>query len=183
MCRATYADSCTNLPSARRERAAVMAVNLDAVARTLVTRVQLPSAVPRFGPDPSVNEWEMAAVGFPLWLWTDSPVVVRDRVRAYGVTFTLEARWTSTTFDMGDGHQVRCTATKPYTSAVKPGTKSPVCGYTYQRASLPKGDYTVTATTNWQISWSALGMSGSMPASHTGSRSLPVGELHALVVG
>jgi hypothetical protein len=124
----------------------------------------------------------MAAVGYPLWLWTDGPTAVSSRVRAYGVTFTLRADWQSTTFDMGDGHQVTCTRTLVYPSNTKPGRKSPACGYTYLTSSLPKGNYTVTATTNWSISWRALGQSGSVPGSHSGTWSLPVGELNALVV-
>jgi hypothetical protein len=159
-----------------------MAPDLSAIARTLLTRIQLPDPTPQFGPDPSVNEWKMVAVGYPLWLWTAGPRTVTDRVRAYGVTFTLRAAWTSSRFDMGDGHSVSCTETKAYSKSVKPGTASPVCGYTYATSSLPKGSYTVRATTNWRVSWSALGVSGTLPASFTGTRSLPVGELDALVV-
>ena len=157
-------------------------LDLDAVARTLLTRIQLPDPTPQIGPDPKVNEWKMAAVGYPLWLWTAGPHTVTDRVRAYGVAFTLRATWVSSHFDMGDGHSVTCTTAQPYTKAVKPGAPSPTCGYTYLTSSLPKGNYTVTATTNWRIAWSALGMSGSMPGSFSGTRSLPVGELNALVV-
>lgn len=159
-----------------------IAPDLSAIARTLLTRIQLPDPTPQFGPDPSVNEWKMVAVGYPLWLWTAGPGTVTDRVRAYGVTFTLRATWTSSRFDMGDGHSVSCRETKAYSKSVKPGTASPVCGYTYATSSLPKGSYTVRATTNWRVSWSALGVSGTLPASFTGTRSLPVGELDALVV-
>lgn len=157
-------------------------INLSAVARTLVVRLQLPDPTPQIGPDPSVNEWKMAAVGYPLWLWTGGPRTVTSQMRAHGVTFTLRATWLSTDFDMGDGHRVTCTSTSAYTTQVKVGAKSPDCGYTYLTSSLPKGNYTVTATTNWRISWSALGQSGSLPGSYSGSRSLPVGELNALVV-
>jgi len=155
---------------------------LNQLARTLIVRLQLPDPTPRFGPDPSVNEWKMAAVGYPLWLWTDGPTVVSSRVRAYGITFTLRADWQSTTFDMGDGHQVTCSRTLVYPSNTKPGRKSPACGYTYLTSSLPRGNYTVTATTHWRISWRALGQSGSLPGTHSGQWSLPVGELNALVV-
>jgi len=155
---------------------------LNQLARTLIVRLQLPDPTPRFGPDPSVNEWKMAAVGYPLWLWTDGPTVVSSRVRAYGITFTLRADWQSTTFDMGDGHQVTCSRTLVYPSTTKPGRKSPACGYTYLTSSLPRGNYTVTATTHWRISWRALGQSGSLPGTHSGQWSLPVGELNALVV-
>ena len=184
MCREAPGGVCTDEPGtpARRLTPARLAISLSTVARTLVTKLQLPDPTPRFGPDPSVNEWKMAAVGYPLWLWTDAPTTVSDRVQAYGITFTLRATWQSTTFDMGDGHQVTCTRTRAYQPSTRPGTKSPACGYTYLTSSLPKGNYKVTATTNWQISWSALGRTGSMPGSHSGSWSLPVGELNALVV-
>ncbi len=185
MCLQTYGDSACQQSTGGGddpdpERAVV---SLEAIARTLVVRLKLPDPTPRFGPDPTANEWKMAAVGYPLWLWTDGPTEVTSRVEAYGVSFTLRARWRSTTFDMGDGHQVRCTQTRAYPKAAKPGTASPVCGYTYTKASLPKGNYTVTATSSWRISWSALGQSGTLPGSHTASQSLPVGELNALVVG
>lgn len=185
MCLQTYGDSACQQSTGGGddpdpERAAV---SLEAIARTLVVRLKLPDPTPRFGPDPTANEWKMAAVGYPLWLWTDGPTEVTSRVEAYGVSFTLRARWRSTTFDMGDGHQVRCTQTRAYPKTAKPGTASPVCGYAYTKASLPKGNYTVTATSSWRISWSALGQSGTLPGSHTASQSLPVGELNALVVG
>ena len=185
MCREAPGGVCTDDPKtqARSEPTQARLIgSLSQVARTLIVKLQLPNPTPRFGPDPSVNEWKMAAVGYPLWLWTDGPRTVSSRVRAYGVTFTLRADWQSTTFDMGDGHRVTCTRTLVYPSNTKPGRKSPACGYTYLTSSLPKGNYTVTATTNWRISWSALGQTGSVPGGHSGEWSLPVGELNALVV-
>jgi hypothetical protein len=157
-------------------------LDLGVVARRLVARIRLPDPAPQFGPDPEVNEWRMAAVGFPLWLWTAGPGVVTDRVRAFGVSFVLRARWVSSRFEMGDGHSVVCRRMQPYRSGVRPGRAAPDCGYVYGRASLPGGSFTVRATTNWRIGWSALGVSGTMPASVTGTRELPVGELNALVV-
>lgn len=186
MCLATYGDQgCAPGDSSAKDEPdeAAAGLALDAIARQLVVRLQLPDPTPRIGPDPSDNEWGMAAVGYPLWLWTAGPRRVTAVESAHGVTFTLRAVWVSTTFGMGDGRSVTCTATKPYTDSVTPGTPSPACGYVYRKASLPKGDYTVTATTRWRISWSALGQSGTLGGSHSGSRPLPVGELHALVVG
>ena len=185
MCREAPGGVCTDAPKAAAKNQPTTAqsvASLSAIARTLIVRLQLPDPTPRFGPDPSVNEWKMAAVGYPLWLWTDGPATVSNRVQAYGVTFTLRAMWQSTTFDMGDGHEVTCTSTRKYVAGTPPGRKSPTCGYTYLTSSLPKGDYRVTATTNWLISWSALGQSGSLPGSHSATLSLPVGELNALVV-
>ncbi|HEX5334315.1 MAG TPA: hypothetical protein VFW55_00445, partial [Propionicimonas sp.] len=185
MCREAPSGVCDDSgPRAPKNRLspARLVGGLNQLARTLIVKLQLPDPTPRFGPDPSVNEWKMAAVGYPLWLWTDGPTVVSSRVRAYGITFTLRADWQSTTFDMGDGHQVTCRRTVVYPTNTRPGRKSPACGYTYLTSSLPRGNYTVTATTNWRISWSALGQSGSLPGAHTGQWSLPVGELNALVV-
>lgn len=165
------------------EAAEVTQVDPEDVARELVVQLQLPDPTPRFGPDPSANEWKMAAVGYPLWLWTDGPRQVSTTASRYGISFTLTANWRSTTFNMGDGNRVTCTDTKKYTTSVKAGAKSPKCGYTYAKSSLPKGKYRVTATTNWRITWSALGQSGTLPGTHSASRDLPVGELNALVVG
>ena len=43
----------------------------EALARTLVGRLDLPESTPLVGPDPGVNEWNMAVVGYPLWLWVE----------------------------------------------------------------------------------------------------------------
>ena len=154
----------------------------EALARRIVVRLQLPTPTPQFGPDPSANEWDMAAVGYPLWLWTEGPETVRSSVSAYGLTFTLTARYRSPTVEMGDGKTVRCTDTTAYRSSVRPGTESPTCGYTYLQAARGDGDYTVTATTHWDIAWSVAGFSGTLPGTHRADRDLPVGELQAIVV-
>ena len=153
------------------------------LARELVVYLRLPDPGPRFGPDPEVNEWKMAVVGYPLWLWTDGPRELSTHASRDGIDFVLSASWRSTTFDMGDGRSVGCTKTTKYSGSVRPGTRSPTCGYVYARASRPGHDYLVTATTHWTISWAALGQSGSFAGSYAGSRRLVVGELQALVVG
>jgi len=154
----------------------------EQLARRIVVRLQLPTPTPQFGPDPSANEWDMAAVGFPLWLWTEGPRTVTSTESGYGLTFTLRAHYRHTVFDMGDGHTRRCTATTPYRSGVRPGASSPTCGYTYLDAARGDGTYTVTATTHWDIDWSVAGFSGTLPGTHEASRELPVGELQAIVV-
>ena len=121
----------------------------------------------------------MAVVGYPLWLWTEGPRTVSATETAHGRTFTLKARQTSTTFTPGDGHTITCKKTTRYKPSVRPETPSPTCGHTYQRPS--KGSYTLTATTNWTVTWSVAGFSGTLPGSHSATRELTVGELHALV--
>lgn len=123
----------------------------------------------------------MMAVGYPIWLWTDGPTTVTASESAHGYTFTLRARYRSTTFDLGDGHTRQCTKTTPYRRSVKPGIASPTCGYTYLKAARD-GSYTVTATTHWDVAWSVAGFSGTLPGTHSASRELPVGELQAIIV-
>lgn len=154
----------------------------EQLARRIVVRLQLPTPTPQVGPDPSANEWNMAAVGYPLWLWTEGPGTVRATESGYGLTFTLTARYQSTTFEMGDGSTVRCTRTTAYRRSTRPGAESPTCGYTYLEPAPGRGTYTVTATTHWDIDWSVAGFSGTLPGTHRADRQLPVGELQAIVV-
>lgn len=151
------------------------------VARLVVVRLRLPDPTPQFGPDPSVNEWQMIPVGYPVWLWTEGPDDLSATTQAYGYTFTLRAERTSTVFVLGDGHSVTCTGVTPYTAAVTPGSASPTCGYTYAEPSRPGPDYAVSATTRWRVTWTAAGETGVITATHTGNSTLAVGELFALV--
>ena len=177
-------DDC--LPGERADEAVEAAPptrdQVESVVRTLVARLRLPDSVPTFGPDPSVNEWNMAVVGHPLWLWVDTPDRMATSVSGYGITIRMDAKRSGLTFAMGDGSAVRCTTMTPYTESVEAGAPSPTCGYTYSKASLPKGSYTVTATAHWVIDWSAIGYTGTIPMNIADSRELPVGELQAVVV-
>ena len=156
-------------------------VSLEQIAISVATQIYVPTPDPKFGPDPSGNEWKMLAVGYPIWLWTDQPGRIHSTQAVQGISVDLFAEPLDTSFDMGDGHAVRCASMTPYSSAVKPGTPSPTCGYTYQRPSRPVGDYRVTATTRWRITWSAVGQSGTFEMNRSGSRQLPIGEIHAVV--
>lgn len=146
--------------------------------------LRLPDPTPRLGPDPEANQWKMLAVGYPIWLWTDPPTTITATASHDGLTMTLTANRTSTSFDMDDGHTITCTATTPYPQHPHPyGTPSPTCGHTYQNRSKPGHDYTITATTHWQITWTTTGHTGTLTTTHTGHRQLPIGELQTLTKG
>lgn len=151
-----------------------------AIAVTLVTNLRFPAPKPIFGPDPNKNEWRMLAVGYPVWLWTEGPTTVSTSASAYGFTFRMTARWRSTTFHLGDGKSVTCTAMTRYSAAVVPGAASPNCGHVYTKPSLPRGTYQVRAVADWDVSWSVAGFSGVVPAYNEASSSIPIGELVAL---
>lgn len=146
-------------------------------------RIRLTPPKPMVGPPPEINEWKMAAVGYPLWLWTEGnldPAPVSDSV--LDIAVSLDARLESVVFDMGDGHKVRCSSlTTKWTRSVEPGSKSPSCGYAYPRPSLPAGSYTITANAVWAIDWNINGTNGTIPFYQSASTELPVGELQVLV--
>lgn len=145
-----------------------------------VTHLKLPTAIPTIGPNPAANEWNMVAVGYPIWLSVPGAPTMNTSASVQGYTVTLAARRTGITFAMGDGGSVSCTITTPYTTAGAPGQESPDCGYRYQKASKP-GQYRVVATSTWDITWSVLGESGTIPVTKVGGTSLTVGELEAVV--
>lgn len=158
----------------------------EAQVRNMVTHVlvqlQVPRPVINLGPDPSVNEWNMAVVGYPLWLWTSEAPARSASITAYGYTFVLNARRDSVTFDLGDGTTLSCATTTPWPGESAIGVPSPTCGHTYTTPSLPAGAYTITATAHWTVHWSALGYSGDIAMPLTTSRTVRVGELQSLRV-
>jgi len=149
-----------------------------------VAQLQLPISTPGIGPDPGKNEWKMAAIGYPLWLWADGPTHIGPvGQNVGGLSVSLNARLSKTAFRMGDGKSVTCTgAGTPYKSWVKPGAKSPQCGYIYEKPSLPSKKYRVVATTYWNVTWTVNGVSGVIQVPRQGSVELPVGELQAVIV-
>ena len=148
-----------------------------------VARLHIPLNPPSVGPDPKVNRWKMAAVGYPLWVWAEGPThvgPVSDSVG--GLSVSLDAELTKTVFRMGDGKTITCRGGgTPYTKGVSPGTPSPDCGYRYEQPSLPKGDYTVTAISYWAVTWTINGTSGLITVPRQASAPLPVGEIQVLV--
>jgi len=162
---------------------AAPALTPEQVAYIASARIRLTPPKPMVGPPPEINEWKMAAVGYPLWLWTEGnldPAPVSDSVMDIAVA--LDARLEGVVFDMGDGHKVRCSNLKTrWTRSVEPGTRSPACGYAYGKPSLPAGSYTITANAVWAIDWNINGTTGTIPFYQSASTELPVGELQVLV--
>lgn len=194
-------DFCGDAPSAPRRLPALGQVQLAGTPRPAgaapvvtitpaqagaiaVAQLQLPVSAPGIGPDPDKNEWKMAAIGYPLWLWADGPTHVGPvGQNVGGLSVSLDAQLSKTVFRMGDGKSVTCAGGgKPYASWVQPGAKSPTCGYVYRKPSLPSKKYRVTATTYWDVTWSVNGVSGVIQVPRQGNVDLPVGELQAVIV-
>jgi hypothetical protein len=160
----------------------VVQITPQQAALMAVAELRLPAVAPGIGPDPSINRWKMAAVGYPLWLWADGPTHVGPVAQSVAnLQVSLDARLTSVTYEMGDGHHVTCNGpgTK-WTRSVQAGQASS-CGYRYEQPSLPKGNYNVRAISRWSITWVVGADSGVVPMDQVGTRQLPVGELQVLV--
>ena len=147
-----------------------------------VARLSLPANAPSVGPDPEKNKWKMAVVGYPLWLWADGPTHIGPvGENVGGLSVSLDARVSKTVFLVGDGHSVTCQGSGArYSSSVRPGAKSPNCGYVYEKPSLPSKKYTVTAITYWDVTWTVNGTSGVQTVPMVATRQLPVGEVQVL---
>lgn len=159
------------------------ALSPQEVAYVATARLQLTPPKPMVGPSPERNEWKMAAVGYPLWLWVDgdaNPAPVGDSVADIAVS--LDARLVKVVFNMGDGQEVTCSdLSTRWTAAVPPGAESPSCGYAYEKPSLPADSYTVTANAVWAIDWNINGTTGTIPLYQSATTEIPVGELQVLV--
>ncbi|WP_204910888.1 hypothetical protein [Microlunatus spumicola] len=169
-------------PVQQGQLAGVPQISPQEAAYAAVAQLRLTPPEPVIGPSPEVNEWKIAAVGYPYWLWAEGdldPAPVSTTVA--DLTVRLDAHLESTSFDLGDGTRLTCTdLTARWTPAVEPAAPSPACGHTYEKPSLPGGDYTITATSTWAVDWSVNGVGGTIPLTQQASTTLPVGELQVL---
>ncbi|SDB80776.1 hypothetical protein GA0111570_10396 [Raineyella antarctica] len=150
------------------------------LAREAAATLQLPGQTVRVGPDPSLNRWDMLAVGYPLWLWREGAGSMTESVSLGGATLSMTATYRATTYDLGDGTRLTCTQSTPWVAGAQPpGTPSPTCGHVYSRP----GSYTITALHSWDLAWSGMGQSGTFPLTNTSSATVEVGELASVVIG
>ncbi len=153
-----------------------------AVLREAAASITLPAVQPQIGPDPSVNKWGIVAVGYPIWLWTPGTDRVASTVTAQGITVSIDARRTATTFAMGDGTTVRCTTMTPYPGPSNPPVESPTCGYRYPKLpATPGAGYDIRATTEWTVTWSALGQTGTFTMTRAATRHIDVAEIQSVI--
>lgn len=141
------------------------------------------------GITPSPTPGSVGLVGMPVWLWADNPTASTfgpstASASAGGITVTATARVHDVTWSMGDGTEVVCTtAGTPYLP--KFGDRpSPDCGHRYEKSSFrePNGRYVVTATSDWVITWSGAGQTGTIRLNGLQrSVEIAVGEAQVLV--
>ena len=129
---------------------------------------------------PEARPGSVGLVGMPNWMWVENPAQntwgpITRTASAAGYTVTATARVAQVVWDMGDGQVVACGEGTPYEDSF--GKKSsPTCGHTYIR----QGEYTVTATSQWVITWSGIGQTGTITMDLTRSADLTIGEAQVL---
>lgn len=146
------------------------------------------------GMAPEVNPaWghRRSYVGIPVWFWVDNPQPLTwgpysETATLGGQTITATAQVSSVRWQTGDGGSKVCGGTgTPYTSGYGV-TDSPTCGYRYQStsASQPGDRYTVTAESQWVVTWTAVGgASGTVNLTTSSSVDLEVNELQTVNTG
>ncbi len=157
----------------------LVAADPGVLAAQAVARLSVPAPAVTISPHPSDNQWQVSAVGLPLWVWADDPGPVTSTVTEQGINIVMQASRGTVTFDWGDGTSSVCNQMRPRPTNLDPLTPSPDCGHTYLR----RGDYTITATAGWAVTWQALGQSGTLPLSTRATSAIPVREFQSLVVG
>jgi hypothetical protein len=157
------------------------------VAQVAIGRMNL-SAI-SIGITPGTGSGRVGLVGVPVWMWVQSPSPqtfgpVSASASAGGMTITATAHVSAVTWDMGDGTHVTCTGPgTPYVPA-DGMRKSPTCGHVFAASSAgqPGGQFTVTATSQWVVTWSGAGQSGTIQLPGLSrSTNITIGEAQVLV--
>lgn len=153
--------------------------------------VEIEFQPPEIGMAPQVNpEWghRRTYVGLPVWLWVANPTSMtwgpyHSSHDLGGIVFTFDAQVDRIVWDMGDGTTVTCGLGTAYVTTYG-NTDSPGCGHRYETTSAdqPNGKYPVSATSYWNVNWSAGGQSGTIPLQLTSSTEVEVRELQSVNV-
>ena len=152
------------------------------VVINLIARLEIPDPQIQIGPEPSLNEWNMAVVGMPYWLWTTEATSKSTTVSIANYSISMAARRESVTFDPGDGTaSITCTTMQPWTRDNLMQT-APGCGHTYSQRNEKGTNFTLRARARWIIDWTALGYTGTLRMQTTATRDVHVGELQSVVV-
>lgn len=133
---------------------------------------------------PEDKPGSVGLVGMPVWLWASAPDAqswgpITRSASASGVTVTATAKVSRVRWLMGDGQVVVCSGPGTVYEDRFGRADSPTCGYTYRK----QGTYTVRAESQWQVSWSGMGASGTIPVTLTRATTITVGELQVITTG
>lgn len=118
-------------------------------------------------PEPTIhmNPEDDQVVQLASWLWVPAAQWEPRRVSASAgpVTSTVTATPARLVWDMGNGDHVFCDGPgTPYRTSLATQDDTSGCRYTYRHSSAgqPGDAYQVTATIEWEVTWTATGAAG-----------------------
>ncbi|SYZ33133.1 Uncharacterised protein [Propionibacterium australiense] len=142
------------------------------IARRAIATLPLDEPGLLLDPDPTANEWAATAVGFHTWFHAPKPDTRHTSITHDGITIDITANPGTLHVDTGDRQHQTCRHTVPYQNPIGVNKPSPYCGHTWDQP----GDYTITATRTWHITWTANGHTG------TDTTTRPAGTHHITVI-
>lgn len=157
------------------------------LAEQALDRTPLPEPTIGMAPGPEIPQ----LVNLPVFLWIPAAQwkPVTASASAGPVTSTVTAVPKRVVWDMGQGDKVTCDGPGlPYDPSLSDDANPSTCRYTFRRSSAgqPDQSFTVTATVQWDTTWTVTGASGGGglgTVSRSSSTAIKVAELQALNVG
>lgn len=136
------------------------------------------------GSTPPMAAGKIGIIGFPTWLWAAdrSPQTWgpnRATVTAGGVTITATAAAKRVEWEMGTGDVVTCDGPGTPWSSGYGKSESPTCGYLY----VEDGRYPVQAVTFWDLQWTGMGLSGTIPLALFSRGEIAMAEAQGVRIG
>lgn len=154
------------------------------LAQTAVATMDLlPIEMGTFPLTTQVAADHLGYVGWNMWMWVEDPGSstwgpVTSTASEGGHFVTATATVSEVVWDMGNGDSVTCGAGTAWREAVSRNAPSPDCGYVY----LHDGEYTITATTHWDVVWTGMGTSGTIAMELSSSGSVRIAEVQVVNV-
>lgn len=135
------------------------------------------------GSTPPMIAGRVGLIGFPVWLWAVNPSpqtwgpVTASASAGAGYSVSATAKASRVRWEMGNGDAVECAGPGVAWSEAWGKEPSPSCGYRYEH----DGRYQVQAVTFWELTWSGMGASGTIPLALFSRGQLVEGEAQVLV--
>ncbi|GAA3868973.1 hypothetical protein [Streptomyces sedi] len=168
------------------------ALSPSVLAELAYERIRVPETEVSFSP----ADLDGQVVNLPTWIWAESgeydPVAVTASLESWGISATTTATPTALTVEPGtaDAETRPASGSCPINGDGSIGAPYggdedavPPCGLTYLRATHGGGNYPLTASITWSITWEGTGdTGGTLPdATFATTHEVQVNEIQSVV--